>query len=122
MTTLQKMAAAVKRLRTAYVPGAKARRFYLGVEQFSLSEFSSLNAAGRRLGLNRWTGENRIRRLVTDEILTAHLQRLLVSEALASRRGQWYCSLDPFSIRPVLYCHSGSLAPQGTCRTNLVSS
>lgn len=88
MTTLQKMTAAVKRLRAAYVPKAKARRFYLGVEQFSLSEFGSLNAVGRRLGLNRWTSENRIRRLVTDVVPADQLQYLLVGEALASRRGQ----------------------------------
>jgi hypothetical protein len=110
MTTLQKMAAAVKRLRSIYIPNAKARRFYLGIEQFSLSEFSSLNGAGRRLGLNRWTGENRIRRLVTDEQLSVHLQCLLVSEALASHHGQWYCSLDhsqfgPFCIAILAVSH-----------------
>jgi hypothetical protein len=104
------MAAAVKRLRTTYIPNTKARRFFLGVEQFSLSEFNSLNAAGRRLGLNRWTGENRIRRLITDEALSVHLQRLLVSEALASRKGQWYCSLDhsqfgPFCIAILAVSH-----------------
>jgi len=124
MTTLQKMAAAVKRLRTAYVPKAKARRFYLGVEQFSLSEFSSLNAAGRRLGLNRWTGENRIRRLVTDETLATHLQRLLVGEALASHTGQWYCSLDhsqfgPFCIAVLAVSHRKGRAIPIWCQVNI---
>jgi len=124
MTTLQKMAAAVKRLRAAYIPKAKARRFFLGVEQFSLSEFNSLNAAGWRLGLNRWTGENRIRRLVTDEELSVHLQRLLVSEALASRKGTWYCSLDhsqfgPFCIAILAVSHRKGRAIPIWCQVNV---
>ena len=124
MTTLQNMAAAVKRLRTTYIPQAKARRFFLGVEQFSLSEFNSLNAAGRRLGLNRWTGENRIRRLVTDEALSACLQWLLVSEALASRKGQWYCSLDhsqfgPFCIAILAVSHRKGRAIPIWCQVNV---
>src|SRR5579859_4961673 len=110
MTTVQKMQRAVKHACEAYIPKAKARRFYLGVEQLSLNEFTSLNAAGRRLGINRFTGENRIRRLVTDETLAAHLQRLLVSEALASQTGHWYCSLDhsqfgPFCIAILAVSH-----------------
>jgi hypothetical protein len=124
MNTVQKMTAAVKQLRTEYVPNAKARRFYLGVEQFSLREFSSLNAAGRQLGLNRWTGENRIRRLVTDEELSVHLQRLLVSEALVSRTGQWYCSLDhsqfgPFCIAILAVSHRKGRAIPIWCQVNV---
>jgi len=124
MTTLQKMAAAVKQLRQTYIPKAKARRFYLGVEQFSLSEFSSLNAAGRRLGLNRWTGENRIRRAVTDTSLADHLQRLLVSEAVASHTGQWYCSLDhsqfgPFCIAILAVSYRKGRAIPTWCQVNI---
>lgn len=124
MTTLQKMAAAVKRLRTTYIPQAKARRFFLGVEQFSLHEFSSLNAAGRHLGLNRWTGENRIRRLVTDIVLADQLQRLMVSEALASHTGQWYCSLDhsqfgPFCIAILAVSHRKGRAVPIWCQVNV---
>jgi Transposase DDE domain len=124
MSTLQKMAAAVKQLRKGYIPKAKARRFYLGVEQLSLQEFSSLNAAGRKLGLNRFTGENRIRRLVTDEELSVHLQRLLVSEALASRKGQWYCSLDhsqfgPFCIAVMAVSHRKGRAIPIWCQVNV---
>lgn len=123
MTTLQKMTAAVKRLHTVYIPKAKARRFFLGVEQFSLAEFDSLNAAGRRLGINRWTGENRIRRLVADGELSGHLQRLLVSEALASRKGQWYCSLDhsqfgPFCIAVLAVSHRKGRAIPIWCQVN----
>jgi hypothetical protein len=118
------MAVAVKRLRTTYVPAAKARRFFLCVEQFSLSEFSSLNAAGRRLGLNRWTGENRIRRLVADVVLADRLQHLLVSEALASHTGRWYCSLDhsqfgPFCIAILAVSHRKGRAVPIWCQVNV---
>ena len=124
MTTIQKMQRAVKHACEAYIPKAKARRFYLGVEQFSLSEFTSLNAAGRRLGLNRWTGENRIRRLVTDRQLADHLQRMLVSEALASHTGQWYCSLDhsqfgPFCIAVLAVSHRKGRAIPIWCQVNV---
>lgn len=94
MTTVQKIASGVKKLQQTYIPNAKARRFLLGVELFSTREFSSLNAAGRSLGLNRFTGENRVRRLVADRELGDQLQRLLVVENLAHRKGFWYCSMD----------------------------
>ena len=100
MTTLQNIRYAVKQLGETYINKAKLRRFKLGVEQLSLSEFDSLNAAGRRLGVNRFTGENRIRRLVTDVILADRLQLLLVNEVLASRGGKWYCPLDHSQFGP----------------------
>jgi Transposase DDE domain len=110
MLTVQKLSGAVKRLQGQYISKAKARRFFLGIEQFSLREFSSLNTAGRSLGLNRSTGENRIRRLVTDPGLADQLQRLLVNEALATRKDYWYCSLDhsqfgPFCIAVLAVSH-----------------
>lgn len=124
MNTVQKIAAAVKQLRKTYITKAKARRFYLGVELFSIREFSSLNAAGRQLGLNRFTGENRIRRFVTDADLGKQLQRLLVSEALASRNGQWYCSLDhsqfgPFCIAVLAVSHRKGRAIPIWCQVNV---
>ncbi len=124
MSTIQKLTRAVQRVREAYIPKAKARRFFLGAEQLSLSEFNSLNAAGRRLGLNRWTGENRIRRLVTDRELADHLQRMLVSEALAPHKGQWYCSLDhsqfgPFCIAILAVSHRKGRAIPIWCQVNV---
>lgn len=124
MSTLQKLSVAVQRLRGEYVPKAKARRFYLGIEQFSLREFDSLNAAGRQLGLNRWTGENRIRRLVTDTELADHLQQLLISEALASHTGRLYCSLDhsqfgPFCIAILAVSHRRGRAIPIWCQVNV---
>ncbi len=100
MSTLQKLSGAVKQLQQKHIPKAKARRFRLGVQMLSLQEFTSLNAAGRRLGINRWTGENRMRRAVTDEDLADRLQQLLVSESLGSKSGYWYCSLDHSQFGP----------------------
>jgi hypothetical protein len=110
MTTLQKIQRAVKHVREAYIPKAKARRFMTGVSQLSLQEFCSLNAAGRSIGLNRWTGENRIRRTITDVNLGDQLQRLLVAEGFAGRTGYWYCSMDhsqfgPFCIAILAVSH-----------------
>jgi hypothetical protein len=124
MNTVQKLTHAVQRVREAYIPRAKARRFFLGVEQLALSEFNSLNAAGRRLGINRWTGENRIRRLVTDRALADRLQHVLVCEALASHTGQWYCSLDhsqfgPFCIAILAVSHRKGRAIPIWCQVNV---
>lgn len=124
MNTIQKLTRAVKAVREAYIPKAKARRFSLGVKAFALTEFSSLNAAGRSLGVNRFTGENRIRRLVTDRSLASHLQQLLVSEALASRTGYWYCSLDhsqfgPFCIAVLAVSHRRGRAIPIWCQVNV---
>lgn len=94
MSTVQKIQAAVKRLREKHVGYAKRHRFAAGTSQLSLAEFSSINAAGRKLGRNRWTGESMLRRIVTDNTLANQLQQLLVSEVLGNRHGYWYCSLD----------------------------
>jgi hypothetical protein len=103
MSTVQKITAAVQQLRNAYISKVKTHRFTTGVRALALHESTSLNAAGRRLGPNRWTGESRIRRTVTDEKLGNQVQRLLVAENLASRKGWLYCSLGhsqsgPFCI------------------------
>lgn len=94
MLTLQKLGRVVQSLSEEYITKAKRRRFHLGVELLSLSEFRSLNGAGRRLGLNRWTGENRVRRTVHDNALGDSLQGILLREGFGRRRGQCFCSLD----------------------------
>lgn len=124
MLTVSKLRSAVKRLAQSYITKAKARRFATGVSQLSLQEFSSLNAAGRRLGGNRWSGESRIRRLVTDGMLADQLQQLLVSEALASHKGKWYCSLDhsqfgPFCIAILALSHRKGRAIPIWCQVNV---
>lgn len=100
MFTLQKLGRAVHRLRKTYIPQAKSRRFLWGVAQFACREFSSLNAAGRTLGVNRWTGENRIRRLVHDTVLANRVQHLLIAENVAVHKDYLYCSLDHSQFGP----------------------
>lgn len=100
MSTVQRIRAAVKRLQQTYITKGKVRRFACGIAALSLEPFVSLNAAGRRSAANRSTGENRIRRTVTDTGLGDQLQRLLVTEALGSRTGYWYCSLDHSQFGP----------------------
>jgi hypothetical protein len=86
-------------LEEKYITKAKSRRFWLGVRGLSLTEFSSLNGLGRKLGINRWTGENRVRRLVEDSSLADRLQELLLKEGLTSP-GLVYCSLDHSQFGP----------------------
>lgn len=100
MSTVQNIQAAVKRLGEAHIAKAKLRRFLTGVSQLSLQEFGSLNAAGRSIGLNRFIGENRIRRTITDHSLASQLQKLLVTEMFQGRSGYIYCSMDHSQFGP----------------------
>jgi len=100
MSTVQKLQAAVQQLAKAYISKAKIRRFLHGVAVLSLEEFSSLNAAGRRLNNNRYTGENRMRRAITDSGLANQIQSLLVAEAFGDRAGYLYCSMDHSQFGP----------------------
>jgi hypothetical protein len=124
MSTVQKIRGAVQRLEQTYITKGKARRFACGVAALSLEAFESLNAAGRSLGINRFTGENRIRRSVTDAKLAGQLQQLLVREAFAKRQGYWYCSLDhsqfgPFCIAVLaVSVHKGRAIPVW-CQVNV---
>jgi hypothetical protein len=124
MSTVQKLSKAVQYLQQKHIPKAKARRFELGVQSFSLSEFSSLNAAGRKLGINRFTGENRIRRLVSDIGLAHRIQQLLVTESLVGKTGYWYCSLDhsqfgSFCIAVLAVSHRQGRAIPIWCQINV---
>lgn len=100
MSTLQKLTSAVKQLQNTYITKAKYRRFLTGVTTLSLQEFSSLNAAGRSIGVNRFTGENRIRRTITDTKLADQLQCLLVTETFSRASGYLYCSMDHSQFGP----------------------
>jgi hypothetical protein len=124
MLTVQKIRVAVQRLQQTYITKGKARRFACGVAALSLEAFESLNAAGRSLGLNRFTGENRIRRLVTDDKLADQLQLLLVAEGFTDRKGYWYCSLDhsqfgPFCIAVLAVSVRKGRAIPVWCQVNL---
>lgn len=100
MSTLQKISVAVKRLGKNHISKAKARRFQCGVAALSLQPFTSLNAAGRSIANNRSTGENRIRRTITDQRLADQLQTMLVAEMFANRTGYLYCSMDHSQFGP----------------------
>lgn len=99
MSTLPRIRRAVQQL-SAHISKGKVRRFLAGINAFSLQEFRSLNAAGRFASSNRSTGENRIRRTVTDVGLAGQLQDLLLTEILGDRTGYWYCSLDHSQFGP----------------------
>lgn len=118
------MQRAVQRVCQIYIPKAKARRFVTGVSQLSLQEFVSLNAAGRNIGVNRFTGENRIRRAITDRELADSLQQLLVTETFRARHGYWYCSMDhsqfgPFCIAVLAVSVRNGRAIPVWCQVNL---
>jgi hypothetical protein len=123
MSTLHALTGAVHRLQTKHITKGKAHRFRCGVAALSCSEFTSLNAAGRRSNRNRWTGESRIRRLITDVQLGDQLQQLLLTEVFGSRQGYWYCSLDhsqfgPFCIAVLAVSNRAGRAIPVWCQVN----
>lgn len=93
MTTIQNVSRRVQRLAEQYIPKKLHPRFFTGVEALATRGLSSLNANGRSLCQNRWTGEVRIRRTVTEERFPALLLRTILKEFLP-RRGQLRLSLD----------------------------
>ena len=124
MSTVLRIRSAVQRFQQRYISKAKARRFQCGVATLSLDVFMSLNAAGRRLSGNRSTGENRIRRTVTDGKLVTQLQQLLLTEIFTGRKGYWYCSLDhsqfgPFCIAVLAVSNRAGRAIPVWCQVNV---
>jgi len=124
MKTIQKINQLVKRFATDNVGKAKWRRFFNLVEKLSLSEFSSLNGAGRSLSTNRYTGENRMRRAITDINLTNGLQDALVAEVFSKLNGYVFCSLDhsqfgPFCIAVLAISFRKGRAIPIWCQVNL---
>lgn len=124
MLTLQKIHTQVKKLCSEYIPTAKQRRFMFGVQTLSLQEFSSLNKAGRQLHPNRHTGENRIRRTVSDAQLSAQIRTLIVREVFSRRSGDVFCSLDhsqfgSFCIAVLSVSHRRGRALPIWCQVNV---
>lgn len=66
MSTIQNMSRRVQALARTYIPKKLHARFVSGVEALATKALDSLNANGRSLHDNRWTGETRMRRTVTD--------------------------------------------------------
>jgi len=93
MTTIQKLSKHVQALACTYIPKKLHPRFFTGVEALATKALGSLNANGRGLHVNRWTGETRIRRTVTEERFPSLLLRVILKEFLP-KRGTLRLSLD----------------------------
>lgn len=93
MTTIQKVTKHVQVLACTYIPKKLHPRFFTGVEALATKALGSLNANGRSLHGNRWTGETRIRRTVTEERFPNLLLRVILKEFLP-KRGTLRLSLD----------------------------
>ena len=93
MTTIQNMSRRVQRLAGTYIPKKLHPRFLTGIEALSTKGLASLNANGRSLCENRWTGEVRIRRAVTEDRFPVLLMKAILKDFLP-RHGQLRLSLD----------------------------
>jgi hypothetical protein len=83
MNTIQNIGKRVQCLAADYIPKKIHPRFFTGVKALSTKGLSSLNANGRSLTANRSTGENRIRKTVSENrfpklLLTIILKTFLV--------------------------------------------
>lgn len=93
MNTIQKVNKHVQRLADGYVPKKLQPRFFTGVEALATRGLSSLNANGRSTSTNRWTGETRIRRTVTELRFPDLLLKIVLKEFLP-KKGWLRLSLD----------------------------
>lgn len=93
MSTIQKVTAKVQQLAEGYIPKQLRQRFFDGTEALSLQEFASLNSNGRSLTSNRWTGESRMRRTVSDRRFPLLLLRIILKQYVP-RAGWLRISLD----------------------------
>lgn len=93
MDTIQKMAGRVQRLADDYIPRKLHPRFFTGIETLATKSLASLNANGRSIAANRWTGESKVRRTVTDTRFPAFLLRPVLKE-FVPKRGTLRLSLD----------------------------
>lgn len=93
MSTIQKVRKHVQALAGTYIPKKLQPRFLTGVEALATKALDSLNANGRSLHDNRWTGETRIRRTVTEQRFPQLLLRVILKEFLP-KRGALRLSLD----------------------------
>jgi hypothetical protein len=87
------MAGRVQQLADTYIPKKLHPRFFVGIEALATKSLISLNANGRGTHDNRWTGETRIRRTVTEQRFPALLLQPILKE-FVPKRGQLRLSLD----------------------------
>jgi hypothetical protein len=92
MLSLQKIHAHVQDLVTDHIPPRLRHRIICGIQAFSLQSFTSINANGRSLALNRKTGESRVYRALHDERTSPLLLKTLL--AWLPQEPRLYCSLD----------------------------
>jgi hypothetical protein len=100
MKTIHRINKTVNSIAATSVPKGKLRRFFLLVEQFSLKTFNSLNASGRAVSPNRYTGENRVRRAISELALANILSDALIDKVFSSLSGYVFCSLDHSQFGP----------------------
>lgn len=93
MTTIQNVRRRVQQLAATHIPKRLQPRFSTGVEALATKGLVSLNANGRSLEANRWTGESRVRRTVTDQRFVTLLMTIILKEFIP-KRGQLRLSLD----------------------------
>lgn len=93
MTTIQKVRRCVQAIASNYIPPKLQPRFFTGIEALATKGLSSLNANGRSVHDNRWTGETRIRRAVTETRFPDLLLKVILKEFLPSK-GVLRLSLD----------------------------
>lgn len=93
MFRLQNIQTRVQRLSEEYIPKKLRSRFLTGVEALSTKRLSSLNSNGRSLAANRWTGESKVRRTVTDERFPDLVLKIILKEFLP-KSGRLQLSLD----------------------------
>lgn len=93
MSTIQNIQRRVQHLANKHIPNKLQARFLTGVEALSTKQLSSLNANGRGLSVNRWTGESKVRRVVTDIRFPKLLLTVIVKEFLPGS-GRLQLSLD----------------------------
>lgn len=93
MNTIQKLNRSVQYLATTYIPKKLHPRFLTGIQALATQPLDSLNSNGRNLDDNRWTGESRIRRAVTDGRFPLLILIIILKE-FVPRTGRLRLSLD----------------------------
>ncbi len=93
MTSIQKVQRCVQALACTHIPKKLHPRFFTGIEALATKSLASLNANGRGLSENRWTGESKVRRTVTDARFPGLLLTPIVKEFLP-KQGSLRLSLD----------------------------
>jgi hypothetical protein len=93
MSTIQNIQRRVQHLAKTYIPARLHPRFRTGVEALATRGLVSLNANGRSMSANRWTGETRMRRTVGETRFPLLLLSVILKE-FVPKSGALRLSLD----------------------------